>query len=246
MVLFLVLMATSRLRPFFRFACVAGFIMYCVVWDNRSVILFMFGMVLAEVDIIRLHQAKLSTTIPIISTTAKGGGRLVEADHQIPSCKYHWRWLLLFAVGLYLLSAPTVGCEDTPGFRFLVARFVPYTYEDPAYFFQSCGAILTTWAVANSPDLKPIFIHPFIQYLGKTSYALYLVHGNVLKSLQYVVIPVVWSMLGGREDVVRFSIGWLLGLAVVLPVTLWVADIFWRGVDEPCVQFAKWVELNAL
>jgi hypothetical protein len=25
-------------------------------------------------------------------------------------------------------------------------------------------------------------------------------------------------------------------------VTVWAADVFWRGVDKPCVKFTRWIE----
>jgi len=41
---------------------------------------------------------------------------------------------------------------------------------------------------------------------------------------------------------IGFVMAWLMGLVVVLPVTIWAADLFWRVFDEPCIAFARWLE----
>jgi len=40
--------------------------------------------------------------------------------------------------------------------------------------------------------------------------------------------------------------GWLVGylvcMAIQVPLTVWMADLFWRVVDKPCVTLARDVE----
>ena len=35
---------------------------------------------------------------------------------------------------------------------------------------------------------------------------------------------------------------WVCGYVIVLPVCVWMADLFWRGVDVRCVSLGRWVE----
>lgn len=40
----------------------------------------------------------------------------------------------------------------------------------------------------------------------------------------------------------RINYGFLLGYFMATPVIIWIADMFWRGVDTPSVKFAKRLE----
>ena len=71
----------------------------------------------------------------------------------------------------------------------------------------------------------------------------------MLKSLGYAVMPVIYRFTnGGMKEAIttgRLVVSWTLCAMVVVPVTFWLADLFWGGIDMPCVQFARWVEGKA-
>ena len=46
----------------------------------------------------------------------------------------------------------------------------------------------------------------------------------------------------GTETDGQYIIGFSLASLLVVPMVVWVADVFWRGVDEPVVKFARRVE----
>ena len=239
MVLFLTLIATSRLRQKWRFVYLAIFGAYCIGTNRRDVLLFLAGMFLAEIDLIR-QERRLTLAIR-------------------PARRSTLFWLCPFILGLYLICIPPIGAEFMFGFRTLV-RWTNHLPHDGEFFgyqgaiLQCFGAALITWTAANSTFLAPLFTNPVSQYLGQISYALYLVHGNVLKSLFYSVIQWIADVTGGFGTAnqwgtqllvgttAKLITAWLLGLVIVLPVTIWVADLFWRGIDVPVVRFARWVE----
>lgn len=56
-------------------------------------------------------------------------------------------------------------------------------------------------------------------------------------------MPTIWKICGDvDESNLSFVLAWLLGACVVVPMSFWAADLFWRLVDIPCIKFAKWVE----
>lgn len=86
------------------------------------------------------------------------------------------------------------------------------------------------------------------QYLGRISFSLYLVHGLVLRTLSHRVVLGLWDVVNkrwaeeeGREEM---RTGVVVGafFVVVMPVTIWIGDLFWRGVEMRAVRFVKWVE----
>ena len=228
MVLFLLLVGVSRMKQTYRLLTTIFFISFCIVTERKDVLLFVSGMLIAEIDLIR-HSSK-QRTLPFHSIR-----------HHNTSITY----LTIFIIGLYLSSAPTLGCPNTPGYRTL-SSLVPSCWTDPAAFLRSIGAVLITWSVANSQFLKPLFTNSFTLYLGNISYALYLVHGNVLKSPGYAMMPMIYRLTNGgmKEGITtgKSMLSYLLCALLVVPVTFWLADLFWRGVDIPSVRFAKWVE----
>jgi peptidoglycan/LPS O-acetylase OafA/YrhL len=232
MVLFLLLLGTSRLRQTCRLLICICFTIFCILTARKDVLLFVSGMLVAELDLIRK-----STEPSLLPSTIhrRLPRRLLSS----------LTWPFTFLLGLYLCSVPVIGCESTTGFVTLTS-LVPSCFPDRSAFIRSVGAILTTWSAANSESLKPIFTNRFSLYLGKISFALYLVHGNVLKSLLYSVMPIIYGITNdGTSEGISLSglvQSWMLGALVVLPVTFWLSDVFWRGVDMPCVRFARWVE----
>lgn len=93
----------------------------------------------------------------------------------------------------------------------------------------------------------------------------------MIRSLGYVVLPGIYTLVisdpARRDALMPLALGdvtgdgiddfadsevrlsaweiavvWVCGYVVVLPVTVWMADLFWRGVDVRCVSLGRWVE----
>ena len=88
---------------------------------------------------------------------------------------------------------------------------------------------------------SPFSLNCFAQYLGKISFAVYIVHGPILHSIGLVAVTASWRYIG-RETATQNCFGFLVAAAVVLPTVFWAADIFWRLVDVPGTKFSRWVE----
>jgi peptidoglycan/LPS O-acetylase OafA/YrhL len=115
-----------------------------------------------------------------------------------------------------------------------------------ASLIRCVGGLLTTWSCVNSSAVSPLFTNRFAHYLGKISFALYLTHGCMIRSIGYVIIGTMRRMSGAmtRETTsLHQLIGfWLLGYLLMLPFFAWAADLFRRAVDVPSVSFARWIE----
>ncbi|KAK3956104.1 acyltransferase family-domain-containing protein [Pseudoneurospora amorphoporcata] len=174
--------------------------------------------------------------------------------------------IVLLIISLYLLSQPDINSHLTPGWITLTS-LIPHWWTEHYRFYQSIGAVILVYAVSRHPssspssssassasgsDTAPIlsqYLNPKIlfesaiaQYLGKISYAIYLVHGPVLHTLGYTVMKFTWTRVTGTETDGHYITGFLLASLAVVPLVVWVADVFWRGVDEPVVKFARRVE----
>ena len=233
MALFLMQIATAKLRQNMRLLVVSSFIVFCILSDRKHVQLFLAGMLIAELDMIR--QNFNVSALPISQL------KLTEPNPRLRSAF----WPVLFAIGCYLCSVPVSGADSTPGFITL-CNWTPSLISDKAWFIRGIGAVAVVWSAVNSAVLQPFFTNSVSAYLGQISFALYLVHGNVLKSVQYAALPRIYSIVGLEDFDTATSTSmvraWMLCLALVLPITIWLSDLFWRAVDLPCVRLARWIE----
>ncbi len=233
MLLFLVQCGVSRLRLAFRVAVLAIAVFYSAFTDAEQITLFLVGMLMAQIDVIKRSRADTRSWPPFASSK----------DMESKSgCRKRIIWIATFVAGLYLASTPSVSAEDSTGYVYLVNELVPEGYRTHHYFWQSIGAVTIVYSASHSEDIKPIFTNSFAQYLGKISYALYIVHGNILRSVLYGIMPTIREMCGNMESDFGFVLAWLMGACVIVPMSFWAADLFWRLVDMPCVKFARWVE----
>lgn len=257
MVLFLTATALARLRTSLRFL----FLGVCMVFTYRSdrweMLLFFVGMLFAELDLIRGAHTDPSTCAALqdndntdVLPTAEpktptmlsyvGTGGLSTQQPPKASMLSRAAWALLATISLYLLSQPDANSENTPGWRTLSA-LIPAWVDDKYRYWQCVGAALFVFCVARMPTLQRVFNSSPIQYLGKISYAIYLMHGPVMHTIGYALERWSWG-LTGTETAARYRMGFALASVGVIPCVVWAADVFWRAVDAPVVRLAKWLE----
>ncbi|GAB1217755.1 hypothetical protein ATERTT37_006996 [Aspergillus terreus] len=234
-VLFLTILATSRVRTGIRLALVSTLVWFCMRWGRWDVVLFLSGMLMAEADLINGTWER-----PPAAAEEKPWIPRYPSKHQIFRFSSRRFWIGLFVLGLYLGSAPNVGYKWTP-FYMWTWKVTPKTYLEPHRFPQTLGAVAIVYSINHSRDIQRLFVNPLSQYLGKISFAFYIVHGPILHSLGYSLMPNIWRITGKQTDF-QYCLGFFIGWAICLPLSLWAGDIFWRAVDIPSVKFARWLE----
>lgn len=258
MMLFLTMVGLARMRTAVRMVCLAIVIAFSYRSDRWEMLLFYVGMVYAELDIIRgahtdpatnhalqVYPAAPQQTLP--TSTPKpidyvGTGQ--AADAKASSSKLgRLGWGLFATLSLYILSQPDVNSEGTPGWIFL-STFIPEWVEDKYRYFQIIGAIMFVFCTARMPTLQRVFNSAPVQYLGKISYAIYLMHGPVMHTVGYGIERWAWGITGTEGH--WYTIGFVLASVFVIPSVVWVADVFWRAIDAPIVRFAKWLETKCV
>lgn len=224
MVLFLALVGTAGLKEKWRLGAIIVLCTYCLKVARWEVGLFLGGVVLAQVDL-------TVSTFEVLPTRGVLG-RLSQ--------------LLLCLFGSYFMSFPDVVGEATPGFRYL-SSITPERYEGWLYlFWHTLGALMMVHVVTNVLFLRRFFERPTCQYLGKISFAFYLVHGPVLTAWGFTLMPRIWRITGygdGYGGNAGFVTGLALGWCILLCFSVWLGDMFMRLVDIPCTKLARRIEL---
>ncbi|KAH7024917.1 acyltransferase family-domain-containing protein [Microdochium trichocladiopsis] len=267
MVLYLFLLATARLQAVWRLVLGLGLAMYALRIGRWEIGTFLGGMVLSEVDIHLGWQGNNDTTDEYIADSnghGHGHARKKSTDRTLPRHQHHpsphlstsaasrqprlrarlIRYTILF-ISLYLLSYPDTHAEVTPGFRTLAAwcpRYYPMSIEKWR-FYHALGALLFLPCALRTRFLAQTVLESEpAQYLGKISFAFYLVHGPVLHSLGFWIMPRLFDAFGGKVTGEVNVAGLLFGWALLGLTSLCLADVWYRKVDVWSVGVGRRVE----
>lgn len=214
MVLYVLLLGTAALKAAWRLPIGVFLALFSLRIGRWEICTFIGGMVLSELDLLSSSNFRL---------TEKSWAGLVLR-----------RVLLL--VALYLMSYPDTNAAFTPGFRTLAAWAPKYYHPLGKWmFWHSIGALILLPCILRSPLLRRMLETRIPQYLGKISFSFYLVHGPVLHSLGFWIMPSLFDRLGKARGL---AIGWPLFLAVSLEL----ANLWYRSVDVWSVGVGKRVE----
>jgi len=169
--------------------------------------------------------------------------------------------LTLYLLAFYLMSYPRQELKQpSPLYKAVVSPWIPRTYTNstgPA-FPKQIGVFILMCLISSIPAnarqrslWHRCLTSNICQYLGRISFAIYLLHGPTNWILGYVLPHLVWGQWqpssGSWEYAVPESLpAYLVGLFVGWPVTLvivmWVADIWMREVECRCIRFTKWIQ----
>jgi peptidoglycan/LPS O-acetylase OafA/YrhL len=240
--LFTLAMATSMFTSGWRLFLHGAVLLYCALEGYRTS-LFVAGMIIAELDLIRKHSEKRPLHLgALLGNPWPAFNASHSARRFDPSSA---AWGLCFVVGLYILSIPFMEPVTASPYVYL-AELLPAYVSEKNKLIRSIGAVMTTWSCVHSGTLAPVLNSSLAQYLGKISFSLYLTHGLLIRSVGYVVLWWLRAYTGAyvREETTlgQFVFIWLCGYIVMLPIFLWTADLFWRSIDVPSVRLARRLE----
>jgi peptidoglycan/LPS O-acetylase OafA/YrhL len=222
---FLALIGLAKVRPALRMGIMAAIGAYFQFKRHPEATLFLAGTILAELYLIRQERAKSAPSQTSETQTQK-----------IQSC-------ILFVIGLYIASYPPngggKGTFSAPLYH--VAYFLFGTSVEILHLYVTIASVILVYAVSCSPLLQRMFTTPLARYLGKTSFALYLVHQAMINWFGYRSMLFFWTFTG-NDTTARYELGLLISWFFQTIVTVWAADIFWRFVDLPTVGITKRLE----
>ena len=222
MVLFAVLLVTADRSPLCRLLIEVIVALWCLAAGRWDVALFVTGAVLAE---LRLRREAQDT-----------------AGTGVAARKVVWVWLRAVALGIMLLlglllagyprmppvaSAPVYGPLAVLAGMDAGARRVYYAF----------GAVLVLGALDGLPMAQRLFSSHVALYFGRISYALYLVHGLLIRAVGQRILDAVWRATAGEG--LGFGVRFALASVLFVPVVVWVADLFERGVERRLVVWAR-------
>lgn len=233
---FVAFLGVAKCRPYIRMIALGALALYFYCRKHADPPLFIGGTIIAELYLQRQDNAQ----------APEQGSSVSDKPSKAPaeeSSSHKFLHGALFSFGLFVVSFPRQGSNKAlfyaPFYRVgsLVAGRGKSTFD----FYTCIGAVIVVYAVSCSRWLQRFFTTPLARYLGKTSFALYCVHQPLISWFGYRTILVMWKITG-RDTFWGYELGWGLAFLFILTMSVWAADVFYRGVDVPSVRFARWLE----
>lgn len=223
MVLYLTQLGVSRLKDNVRLSILVALMVWVSFKDRWEMLLFYGGFLLAELDLKR----KATSSIKLPVSTWKS-----SIHSSIPT--------FAFILGLFLCGQPAEHMKPANEWGVISNYYIPRFIDEKPRYWCGWGALMIVWATSCSLFLQRLFTNKPVQYLGRISFSLYLMHGPVIHTLGYGIMDVMWRNVGHVGMTKDF--GWWVAFVAILTVSVWFADMFMRVVDIPSVRFAKWLE----
>ncbi|KAH9883549.1 acyltransferase family-domain-containing protein [Xylariomycetidae sp. FL2044] len=216
MVVFLMLVGLAKTRTLVRLAVEALVVAHAFAHKRWDVALFVAGMFIAELEVL-----------------------LQKPTHPTRRKLVNAALILTLIVGVFLTGYPREHNTKTPGYM-----WTKYVWPFTAYrrrYWLAIGALLIVGPMAFLPTVQSFFLTRPARYLGRISFALYLVHGLGNRTVGKLLLNACWDYIG-KEGYWPYTISFIVSTTLYFPIVIWASDVFWRGVDIPSTNLARWLE----
>ncbi|RMZ87678.1 hypothetical protein DV736_g5095, partial [Chaetothyriales sp. CBS 134916] len=249
MYVFLALAAFSRIRHLTRMTFVFGLMVFTNWHKFWEPFLFLSGLWLADLNF-HLHGTKEASPLAVCEScppaadddddTAVGENQHQCQPQNLQSRLRNVGWITSFLLAVHVLSYPdtAVGAKEALGYRTLSAWVPAHFVDDPDRFWLPIAAVWLVFTVDRAPFLQSLFTNRPVQYLGRISFALYLVHGTLLWTYGWHLGKYFVDWTGRDTDWQHFW-GIFCAFVFFLPVLIWAADLANRYIDVKVVNFGK-------
>ncbi|KAJ5689995.1 hypothetical protein N7462_004387 [Penicillium macrosclerotiorum] len=228
----------------------AAFWLYLGYWDLFA---FLVGLLLAERRIMsEMAEGDGELCLPAEST--KPPRTIIRAWKNITKSTIFdlIRTSAFLLLGLYFICIDAYSVLP-PGYQFLQSIQSPYWHDTLTAneCWETIGAVLVIFAISQSNYLQyPLNSRP-IQYLGKISFSLYLVHPSVYFMLLQPIRDLVWFLISqkpypGTVEAIYYTLpfwsAWTASFLITAGVIIVIAHFFTRFIDEKSVIIARSIE----
>ncbi|KAI1108497.1 acyltransferase family-domain-containing protein [Nemania sp. NC0429] len=238
--IFIMLLGLSRFTAPVRILITIGFAFYSWWWFFWSQLLFIGGMLVADISIWLRQQPEEGERRP---GRVRGRWRRLQLPAVLKGrVARRVGGVAAFMAALHVLSMPDYGrgAPESWGYG-LLAALIPPNFRAKAIddFWEPMGAIFVVFVVDQVRFLQGIFTTRFTQYLGRISFSLYLVHMMLLHSLG-LYLSNYFKQFTGSETYWQYGVAVGLAALITGSVILWLADVGARLVDANAVRFSAW------
>lgn len=225
LVVFLVCLGIARVKTSIRFYLLMVLSIYTLLYSRWDMASFLHGILLCE-----LITSQLSFNQPMIQNPSPRKSRKSRLRRV--------GYISILVAGLFIGSFPKYNANGKAcvvGYSWLCSLTSDYHY------WHGLGAFFITLAASQEELLQWPLRSPIIQYLGSISFSMYIIHEPFLHCFAFRLVPFFWE-LTGKESVVQYQTGFVLGMVTSAAILIWLADLFKEYVEEPCSRLAGRIE----
>ena len=216
MIVFLLVLSLAKTRTVVRLAVEGFLVAHSFAHKRWDLALFIAGMALAELQVLYVKNSSLSRS------------RIFSVALYVT---------MIF--GIFLSGYPKDHNTETPGYMW-TGNLWPYS-SYRRRFWLAISAMLIVGPLTVLPRIQSFFLISPVRYLGRISYALYLVHGLGNRSIGKWLLHRCWETIG-KEGTWPYALSFVVSSSIYFPMVIWLSDIFWRAIDIPSTDIAKWLE----
>lgn len=236
MVVFLACVATCQMTTVARKASLVGAGLWCVHWSRYDVACFVAGMFLAELRHASLREdvasavARLGLALPRFQPPRM---LVIAATWGVASAA--WAFVLV------TLSWTNFGALAQQPYK-VIADLTPWWLLNELSM-GVLGSVVLLIILESSGLAQWVLSRAVFLYFGEISFAFYLLHSLVYRSLgDWLMFKLVLSW--GVDYHTSFVIVFMVSLVALI----WAADLFWRVIDETTVSVSRklvdWLGIN--
>ncbi|KAL8728437.1 MAG: hypothetical protein Q9166_005399 [cf. Caloplaca sp. 2 TL-2023] len=231
LLVFICALGLSRCRNVVRLGCLILFIGYWLWFGYWATVLFLGGIVLAELDHGRSLPGVDLTCVPKTQTNDRK--RTV------------WYGVLVF-VAIFFLSMPEYDESVTSSFGYvtLSTTLTPASWMNhwgPGRWWPCLSSILLVAVIDNAGSdafYQRLFTYRFPQYLGRVSFSLYLCHGVTLYTVGLRTANFFLGIFGDKTGL-QYGLALVVSGMIMVPILFWVSDVFTVVVDRGAVVLSR-------
>ncbi|KAI4152493.1 MAG: hypothetical protein L6R39_001799 [Caloplaca ligustica] len=235
LLVFLCVLGLSRTRNVVRQGCLGCFIAYWLWFGYWMTVLFLAGMLLADIGHGGCQSAAGDAGCTIISTKKPKKWRSKAVLHAF-----------LLTIAVFLLSMPEYdeAVTESFGYATLATTLTPESWRNhfgAGRWWPHLSSIMLVAVIDRAgPDswYQKLFTYRFPQYLGRISFSLYLCHGVTLYTIGLRVANLCFHLFGSETNL-RYGFSLVVSGAVVVPLLFWISDVFTVVVDRGAVTLSR-------
>ncbi|TLD39638.1 hypothetical protein E2P81_ATG00625 [Venturia nashicola] len=239
LVLYLFCLATCRLRTRSRMMLCWVVIILCYLWSAIWAALFLMGLFLADLNLLRHEQQLLDSE----DRSQQINNSIEKSKTSSQSVKERIIFSIVLGFALFLLGEPSSRVARQSGHFLwpyldaLIPKYLMTAGGDglAEHFWLSIGAMLLVFSLDSYATLQIPLRWNFSQYLGEVSFGIYVMHALVYFTF--------WEQLMVWKEALFGTSVWgdLPVLLIFWATILWAAELFTR-MDNRVVVFGRWLQ----
>jgi peptidoglycan/LPS O-acetylase OafA/YrhL len=255
-IVFGIVLGLSRVKAFLRAGVLLALALYTLLNYQWDIFLFISGIFIAEARLLQRHRCKPAWTyfnLDLRLPPSPGedlssiNEKLSYSETSFSSIARKCGAVFASLICMHILAFPITHQSTSFGYRMLVL-LTPKLYasqEDlgmrtgPEAFWLAVIPPVWIFLICHSSTLQYCFTTRFMQWLSDISFSLYIVHSGINNTLGTWLLSRRWEGWGG--DWAAFGLSTL----IIVPVTFWIAHIYWRFVDLTAIAVTKWLDKKA-